>query len=86
MNVIILQAINMLASLILGSDVFTRVLGVVQRWADKEISSAEKREGVLEEIEIIGLKLSKSLANLAVELAVAYTKKAADLKPDEKAK
>jgi hypothetical protein len=86
MNVIILQAINMLASLILGSDVFTRVLGVVQRWADKEISSAEKREGVLDEIEIVGLKLSKSLANLAVELAVSYTKKAADLKPDEKAK
>ena len=76
----------MLASLILGSDVFTRVLGVVQRWADKEISSAEKREGVLDEIEIVGLKLSKSLANLAVELAVSYTKKAADLKPDEKAK
>ncbi len=86
MNVIILQAINMLASLILGSDVFTRVLGVVQRWSDKEISSAEKREGVLDEIEIVGLKLSKSLANLAVELAVSYTKKAADLKPDEKAK
>ena len=86
MNVIILQAINMLASLILGSDVFTRVLGVVQRWADKEISSAEKREGVLDEIGIVGLKLSKSLANLAVELAVSYTKKAADLKPDEKAK
>ena len=76
----------MLASLILGSDVFTRVLGVVQRWSDKEISSAEKREGVLDEIEIVGLKLSKSLANLAVELAVSYTKKAADLKPDEKAK
>ena len=86
MNTIILQAINMLATLILGSDVFTRVLGVVQRWADKEISSAEKRAGVLDEIEIIGLKLSKSLANLAIELAVTYTKKASDLKTDEKAK
>lgn len=86
MTVIILQAINMLASLILGSDVFTRVLGVVQRWADKEISSAEKREGVLNEIEIIGLELSKSLANLAIELAVTYTKRAANLKLDEKAK
>jgi len=86
MTVIILQAINMLASLVLGSDVFTRVLGVVQRWADKEISSAEKRAGVLNEIEIIGLELSKSLANLAIELAVTYTKKAADLKLDTKAK
>jgi len=86
MTVIILQAINMLASLILGSDVFTRVLGVVQRWADKEISSAEKRAGVLNEIEIIGLELSKSLANLAIELAVTYTKRAANIKLDEKAK
>ena len=74
MNIVVQQAINLLASLILGSDIFTRILGVVTRWADKEISSAEKRAGVLDEFEIIGLKLSESLANLGIELAVNYMK------------
>jgi len=72
MNIVVQQAISLLASLLLGSDTFTRILGVVNRWADKEISSAEKRAGVLDEFEIIGLNTTKSLANLGLELAVAY--------------
>lgn len=75
MNTLITQAISVLAGLILGSDVFTRIVGTVERWAEKEISSAEKRHGVLNELEIIGLKLSESLARLGVELAVAYLKR-----------
>ena len=74
MNVIISQAINLLASVILGSDVFSRILGTVQRWADKEISGAEKRSGVLAELEVIGLELTESLARFGVELAVQYLK------------
>ena len=75
MNAAIQFAIQALASLVLGSDVFTRVLGAVERWADKEISGEEKKEGVLAELEIIGLNLLKKEANLAVELAVAYLQK-----------
>lgn len=74
-NTVIAYLIGQLAGAILGSDVFTRVVGVVKRWAEKEISSAEKRHGVLAEIETIGLKLTESLARLGVELAVQYLKR-----------
>lgn len=75
MNTAIQFAIQALASLILGSDIFTRVLGAVERWADKEIDGASKRQGVLDELEVIGLDLLKYEANLAVELAVAFFKR-----------
>jgi hypothetical protein len=73
-NLILAQAIQFLANLILGSDTFTRVLGVIQRWDTKEVSNAEKRGGVVGEFEIIGLDLTESLSNLAVELGVSYLK------------
>jgi hypothetical protein len=76
-NIVIKQAIQMLARLILGSGAFERIIAVVERWADKEISGAEKRDGVLDEIQVIGLKLSKSVANLGVELAVQLLKRQA---------
>ena len=75
MNAIVIQAIKILASVILGSGTFERVLGVVKRWSDEKISGAQKRSGVLDELQVIGLNLSNSLANLAVELAVTFLKK-----------
>jgi hypothetical protein len=85
-NIIIQQTIQILASMILGSDVFTRVLGVIQRWEEKQIAGLEKKAGVLAEFEIIGLKLTGWLANIAIELAVGYTKYGAKQgdKPDVK--
>ena len=77
MNAIIAQAINLVATLLLGSDVFTRILGAVERWAEKEISGAEKRHGVLDELQVIGLKLTESAARFGIELALQYLKKAA---------
>ena len=74
MSVITAQLIHALAGLILGSDIFTRVLAVVERWEEKTISGLEKKTGVLAELEIIGLKLLEWEANLAVELAVAFVK------------
>jgi len=74
MSIIITQAIHVLAGLILSSDVFQRILAVVERWADKEISELDKHESVLNEIKIIGLNLAKWEANLGIELAVAYLK------------
>ena len=74
MNPIIGFLLKQVVDIILGADVFDRVLGAVERWADKEISSLEKKEGVLAELEVIGLKLSKSGANFAVEAAVQYLK------------
>jgi len=74
MSIIITQAIHVLAGLILSSDVFQRILAVVERWADKEISELDKHESVLNEIKIIGLNLANWEANLGIELAVAYLK------------
>lgn len=64
------QAILAISNIILGSGVLDKVTVLVKEWADKKISGAEKREGVLDAMEVAGLKLSKSAANLAVELAV----------------
>ena len=69
---LIQQAIHVVAGLILGSDVFTHILGATERWSDKEISGLEKKAGVLAELEILGLKLANSTANFGVELAVQY--------------
>jgi hypothetical protein len=77
MNSVIAFLISQLAGAILGGDVFTRILGTVERWAEEEISGAEKRHGVLAEIEVIGLKLTESAARFGVELAVQYLKKVA---------
>ena len=74
MNSIVLFLLKQVVDLILGSDIFDRVLGVVTRWSDKQISGIEKKQGVLAELEIIGLKLSQSSANFAVEAAVQYLK------------
>lgn len=74
-NPVVAWLISQVAAAVLGTDVFNRILGVVTRWAEKEISSAEKRHGVLAEIETIGLKLTESLARFGVELAVQYLKR-----------
>jgi len=76
MNGVIAFLIGQLAGAILGADVFTRILGSVERWAEKEISGAEKRHGVLDELEVIGLELTESAARFGVELAVQYLQKA----------
>ena len=75
MNSVIAFLISQLAGAILGGDVFTRILGTVERWAEEEISGAEKRHGVLAELEVIGLKLTESAARFGVELAVQYLQK-----------
>jgi len=75
MNSVIAFLISQLAVAILGSDIFSRIVGTVERWAEKEITSAEKRHGVLDELEVIGLKLTESAARFGVELAVQYLKK-----------
>ena len=74
MNMFITFLIKQLANALLGADTFNRILASVQRWADKEISGLEKKQNVLSELEIIGLKLTEQLANLGVELAVAFVR------------
>ena len=66
--------IKMLARIVIGSAAFERVIALVEKWAALEISNAEKREGVLGDIQVIGLKLTESAARLALELAVTFLK------------
>ena len=70
-------AIQSLANILLGSGVFDRIKAVVKRVNDPSLSGAAKREAALTEIKAIGLLLEKHLANLAIELAVAWLKSAA---------
>lgn len=74
MSMFITFLIKQLANALLGADTFNRILASVQRWADKEISGLEKKQNVLSELEIIGLKLTEQLANLGIELAVAFVR------------
>lgn len=74
-NIILITAINIVAKLVLGSGVFDKILVLVTEWADKKIDGAAKRQGVLDSIEVAGLKLGKSATNLAIELAVTLITK-----------
>ena len=66
-----------LAGLFLDGNTFDRIKAVVDRWDDKvdpdgiPSNGDEKRDGVKEELELIGIKLAQWLANLLIELAVA---------------
>jgi hypothetical protein len=67
-------AISSFAKFILGGDIFKRVLGIVTRQQDKQLSGTEKRYAAIQDIKIIGLELAGWAVNLAIELAVAYLK------------
>lgn len=69
-SIAIQQAIYLLANLILGSGVLDRIVARVEEWANAEISSAQKRNNVLSDLEVIGLKLTESSARLGIELAL----------------
>lgn len=69
--------IKLLANVLIGSDLFNRILGIVIRWEDEKIAGAQKRSGVLDEMQVIGLQLAQHLQNLAIELAVSYLKQKA---------
>jgi hypothetical protein len=71
---IITQAIDFLASIIIGTDAFNHVKGAVDRWGQKQVDNASKTAGVKQELVVLGVNLTESLTNLAIELAVTYLK------------
>ncbi len=73
--------ITQLASLLIGSDTFSRIEAAVDRWNNKtvedlqhQLNGKDKKEAVLAELLILGINLEGWLANLVIELAVAKTK------------
>ena len=74
LNIVIIEALQLVCSFLLGSGVIDKIEGVVSRWEDKAVSSIEKKDGVLAEIKELGIHLSGSLANFAIETAVQIMK------------
>lgn len=76
MNALIVQAIGVLAGLIFGQDengisIFDRITGVVKRWGEKQVPSADKRHGAMQDIDALdGFVISEQLTRLGIELAV----------------
>jgi hypothetical protein len=64
--------INQFGKFIVGSDIFSRVVGVVKRLDDTSLTGAEKRAKAIQDFETIGVEIANWAINLAVELAVAY--------------
>lgn len=77
MSTTILNLIAALASLLLKGNTFERIKAAVARWDDKvdpdgvPYSGDEKRQGVRDELALLGIYSAQWLANLAIELAVA---------------
>lgn len=68
------SAIKGLANLVADKGVFNRVLNAVKTVDDPNTPGNEKKEAVLAQLKVIGLELATWLANLLIELAVAYIK------------
>ena len=78
MSPLIIELIVTLVEALVKSGVFERVEASVARWEQQEITSLEKKNGVLAELELVGLDLSDSMANLLIELAVTKAKASTD--------
>ena len=81
MSVLANFLITQLASLLIGSNTFSRVESCVERLNDKvileqqpDLKGKDKKKAVLAELIILGIELEGWLANLVIELAVAKTK------------
>lgn len=75
MNEAIISLISVLANLLLPADTWTRLRAVVERWDDKlvgghKLSGIEKKQGVLDELELLGIHAAQWIANALIDLAV----------------
>jgi hypothetical protein len=70
MNPIVAVVVATFIKVVLGSDLFSRIEASVKRWADKEIAGAKKREGVMAEMQVIGIEAAEWTVRIAIDLAV----------------
>ena len=79
-NTLILNALTLLANLIFGKDengfsVYDRIVGVVKRWGEKQVTSADKRHGAMQDIDKLdGFAIGEQMTRLGIELAVRQLK------------
>ncbi len=72
MNTLILTLIRTLAGWLVGADAFRAAVGAVERWEAKQIAGVKKRDGVIDELQILGYQIAGRTANFLVELALQY--------------
>lgn len=76
MNRIIAVLLNRIMTWLVSDDLWQRAQSWVALYENKDISSQEKRERVLvmleQELKALGLELSTSLLNFAIEAALQY--------------
>ncbi|MGB4948796.1 MAG: hypothetical protein WBQ05_16590 [Candidatus Competibacter denitrificans] len=74
MNGIMTQIlISAAAKALIGAD-WEKVKSVVASVADSTLSGSQKREEVIQRLKTLGLSLSESLLNFAIEAAVTWLK------------
>lgn len=71
-NAVVLQLIKLLAKWLVGSAFFKDALKVVQEWNAKQISGAQKKDGVIVDLEEAGWRVTGRVMNRGIELALAY--------------
>lgn len=71
-NAIVLALIKQLAAWLVGADAFRAAVGAVQRWENKQIAGVQKRDGVIDELQILGYRIAGRTANFLVEIALQY--------------
>lgn len=88
MNNVLVSLIAALAGILVPNDAYERIKARVAHWEEAEIAEHEwefhrenpdvttnpKKVHVLEDLKLIGIKLSSRLANLLIELAVVQLK------------
>lgn len=82
-NAIVVSLIKTLAAALFGSGVLDRILARVRLWAEETFpegmpqadQNAQKRHGVMDDLDTIGLQLSEAQKRLGVELAVQVHKR-----------
>jgi len=65
-------AISSFSKYLLGSDVFNKIKDIVQVYQNSSLTSKQKREQAIKDIEDAALGISSWAVNLGIELAVGY--------------
>lgn len=76
-SLIIQNAIILLARMVVGRVNFDQILMLVKAWEEKQITGAQKRQGVLSELTILGVQIAEGTARTGIQLAVEYIKRKA---------
>jgi hypothetical protein len=71
-NAVVLQLIKLLAKWLVGSAFFKDAVKAVQTWNDLKISGAQKKEGVIADLEEQGWRVTGRAMNQGIELALSY--------------